>query len=100
MLRLALLEELSRLASDAASAQQHREAAYLWANRLMASAGNRAKRSRAAMLKVMDQEPYAHSGAFLAALAELLQGEEEAFPALQSAVADHWGQPLRGVCPG
>ena len=38
MLRLALLEELSRLASDAANAQQHREAAYLWADRLMAGA--------------------------------------------------------------
>jgi cyclic beta-1,2-glucan synthetase len=93
MLRLALLEELSRLALDAASAQQHREAAYLWANRLMSSARH-GEEVRAGLLKLMDQESYAHNGAFVAALAELLQGEEDAFPALQSAAADHLGQPL------
>jgi cyclic beta-1,2-glucan synthetase len=92
MLRVALLEELSKLASDAASAQQHREAAYLWANRLIAS-GQHGDEAHAAMLKVLDQEEYSHRGAFLAALVEVLQGEEEAFPALQN-VADHWGQPL------
>ena len=31
------VEELARLASEAASAQQHREAAYLWADRLIVS---------------------------------------------------------------
>ena len=93
MLRLALLEELSRLASEAASAQQHREAAYLWANRLMSSA-RYGEEIRTGLLALMDQQPYAHNGAFVAALAELLQGEEDAFPALQSAAADHLGQPL------
>ena len=92
LLRLALLEELSRLASDAAGAQQRREAAYLWADRLIASARIGADSLRE-MLLLMDKEPYANSGAFMAALAELLQGEEDALPALQAA-ADRWGQPL------
>ncbi len=90
MLRLALLEELARLASDAASVQQHREAAYLWADRLIVSArkGEDVNTGipEAAVLQLMEQETYAHSGAFLAPLAELLQGEEEALPAFQIAV--------------
>ena len=85
MLRLTLLEELSRLACDAANAQQHREAAYLWADRLNVSA-RLGEESLAAMLKRMYAESYAHSGAFLAALSELLQGEEDVLPAFQSAV--------------
>ena len=85
MLRLALLEELSRLACDAANAQQHREVAYLWADRLIASARH-GEESLADMLKRMNVESYAHSGAFLAALSELLQGEEDVLPAFQIAV--------------
>jgi len=82
MVRIALLEELSRLASDAAGAQQRREAAYLWADRLIASAGQ-GEETRSQILQLMGQEPYARSGAFLAGLAELLQGEEEILAALQ-----------------
>ncbi len=92
MLRLALLEEISALASDAASVQQHREAAYLWADRLIVSA-RLGEESQRAVLKFMDQETYARSGAFLAPLAELLQGEEEALPAFQIAVGQG-GRPL------
>lgn len=92
MLRVALLEELARLASEAASAQQHREAAYLWADRLVAGARH-GEEAHAAMLKLMDQESYSHSGAFLAALAELLQGEEGVIPALWQT-AEHWGRSL------
>src|SRR5262249_44875881 len=92
MLRLALLEELARLATEAASAQQHREAAYLWADRLMAGA-RQGEEARANLLSLMDRQPFAHNGVFLAALAELLQGEEDALPVLQN-VAEHWGRPL------
>jgi cyclic beta-1,2-glucan synthetase len=85
MLRLALLEELARLASDAANAQQHREAAYLWSDRLVAGT-QQGEESQAAMFVMMNQQSYAHSGAFLAALSELLQGEEDVLPALQILV--------------
>jgi len=73
------------LARDAASVQQDREAAYLWADRLTASA-RQGEESQRVVLRPMDhQETYAHSGAFLAPLAELLQGEEDALPAFQIA---------------
>ncbi len=85
ILRLTLLEELTRLASDAASAQQHREAAYLWADRLTVSA-RRGDGAEESMLRTMESQPYASSGTFLAAVAELLQGEEEALPAFQVAI--------------
>jgi cyclic beta-1,2-glucan synthetase len=85
MLRLALLEELSRLACNAANAQQHREAAYLWADRLIVSARH-GEESLRDMLQRMNAESYAHSGAFLAALSELLQGEEDVLPSFQIAV--------------
>ncbi len=92
ILRLALLEEISALASDAASVQQHREAAYLWADRLIVSA-RLGEESQRTVLRLMDQETYAHSGAFLAPLAELLQGEEDALPAFQIVVGQG-GRPL------
>jgi len=85
LLRLALLEELTRLACDAANAQQHREAAYLWADRLIASARHGTEFLEA-MLRRMSTQSYAQSGAFLSALSELLQGEEDVLPAFQIAV--------------
>jgi len=95
ILRLALLEELSQLASDAASAQQHREAAYLWADRLMVSARH-GEEAQPAMLRTMEAEAYASSGTFLAALAELLQGEEDTLPAFQTAV-EQGGRPVTEI---
>ncbi|HVV47343.1 MAG TPA: hypothetical protein VHC72_19165, partial [Bryobacteraceae bacterium] len=95
LLRLALLEELTRLATDAASAQQHREAAYFWADRLIASA-RQGEEAQQSMLGRMDGQPYAFNGTFLAALAELLQGEEEALPAFQLAV-EKAGRPLTEI---
>jgi len=95
LLRLALLEELTRLAADAANAQQHREAAYLWADRLVAS-GRQNKEAQQAMLAVMDAQPYAFNGTFLGALAELLQGEEDALPASQMEV-EKAGRPLTEI---
>jgi cyclic beta-1,2-glucan synthetase len=95
LLRLALLGELTRLAMDAASAQQHREAAYLWADRLIASArhGEEAQQS---MLGRMDGQPYAINATFLAALSELLQGEDDALPAFQLEV-EKAGRPLAEI---
>ncbi len=95
LLRLALLEELTRLAVDAASAQQHREAAYLWADRLIASA-RLDQEAQQAMLARIDGQPYALSSTFLAAIAELLQGEEEAFSAFQLEV-EKAGRPLTEI---
>ena len=95
LLRLALLEELTRLAVDAASAQQHREAAYLWADRLIASA-RQGEEAQQSMLSRMDAQPYAFNGTFRAALAELLQGEDEALPAFQLGV-EKAGRPLTEI---
>jgi cyclic beta-1,2-glucan synthetase len=92
MLRVALLEELSRLASDAANSQQHREAAYLWADRLIASV-RQGEDQQKRILARMEQETYAQSGTFLAPLAELLQGEEDALRAFQT-FAEKGGRPL------
>ena len=91
MLRLAVVEELAHLAREASSAQQHREAAYFWADRLIGS--SRREDALQMVLRAMDRESYSRSGPFLAAVAERLQGEEGALPALQDA-ADHWGRPL------
>ncbi len=66
LLNLALLEELSRVASDAAAAHQHREAAYLWADRLIVSARH-SEDALNWMLTGMNGESYARDGTFLAA---------------------------------
>ena len=95
LLRLAVLEELTRLAADAASAQQHREAAYLWADRLIASA-RQGGEAQQLMLARMDGQPYKFIATFLAALAELLQGEEDALPAFQVEV-EKAGRPLTEI---
>ncbi|BDC47898.1 cyclic beta 1-2 glucan synthetase [Bryobacterales bacterium F-183] len=92
LLRVALLSELSCLAIAAARAQQHREAAYLWADRLVAAAG-RSEEELSRILGLVTKEKICGSSAFLAALSELLQGTDQALPALQTA-AEEWGKPL------
>ncbi len=95
MLRLALLEELARLAADSARVQQHREAAYLWADRLITASRKDVDGPRR-ILPLMANEPYATKGAFLAAMTELLQGDEDVFPAFQTQ-AEHNGQTLTEI---
>ena len=92
LLRVALLEELARLASDASGAQHRREAAFLWADRLVASASQGDEKLQS-ILERMEKEPYARDETFLAALAEGLHGEEDALPALQRRL-DQWSRPL------
>ncbi|MBS1834928.1 MAG: hypothetical protein JST65_19570, partial [Acidobacteria bacterium] len=92
LLRVALLSELTCLALASARAQQHREAAYLWADRLIAAA-NRGDADLQRILGLLTKEKVCGSSAFLSALSELLQGTDQALPALQTA-AEEWGKPL------
>ncbi|HXA51240.1 MAG TPA: glucoamylase family protein, partial [Candidatus Acidoferrum sp.] len=84
MLRFALLQEVAQLGQRISEAQQLREAAYLWANRL--AAGTRiGPEAFERMLALMERETIALRPRFLTGIAELLQGEENALVPVQ-----HW----------
>ena len=76
-LRLALFESLARLALRVSRAQQLREVAYLWANRLAASM-RRGTDEFGKMLAQMETEPFALQACFVTSLAERLQDQENA----------------------
>jgi cyclic beta-1,2-glucan synthetase len=77
LLRMALIEGLGHLGDRVDRAQQLREAAYLWANRLAASA-RREGAEFEAMLRRMEAEPIALQPYFVATLVEQLQDQENA----------------------
>ncbi|HEY2843599.1 MAG TPA: hypothetical protein VGJ09_08120, partial [Bryobacteraceae bacterium] len=81
-LRLALLEELDKLAGSTSRGQQYRELAFLWADRLTAAA-RVGTEALDAMLGKMEGEPHALAPPFLASLTEQLQGDEHALAPLQ-----------------
>ena len=95
-LRLALIEELVVLACSTSRGQQQRELAFLWADRLVASA-RKGPDQLETMLTRMEAEPYALSPAFLASLAEQLQGDEEALARAQFWVETQMQQTLLAV---
>src|ERR1700733_6154964 len=76
-LRIALIEKLADLATAVSRAQQLREAAYLWANRLSTSARS-APQEFDRLLSLMGTEPIALQPYFITSLAEQLQDEETA----------------------
>ena len=76
MLRIALLEELARLAVGVGHDQDLREASYLWANRLVA-AGRTDARTLDRFLDELSKQPYATDCHFLAFLGEQLMGEDD-----------------------
>jgi cyclic beta-1,2-glucan synthetase len=96
LLRVALIEALARLAARISRAQDLREAAYFWANRL-AAGSRRSPQEFAGILQKMEAEPIALDPYFLICLAEQLQDEEEALAPLQHWIEEQLGKPLTEV---
>ncbi|MBY0503752.1 MAG: cyclic beta 1-2 glucan synthetase [Bryobacteraceae bacterium] len=82
MLRLALLEELARLAVGVGHDQDLREASYFWGNRLVA-AGRTSPAALDRFLVELSEQPYASSCHFLAFLGEQLMGDDDALGPVQ-----------------
>jgi len=95
-LRLALIEELVALACSTSRGQQQRELAFLWADRLIASARKGPDQLETALAR-MEAEPYALSPQFLASLAEQLQSDEEALARTQFWLETQLEQSLLAV---
>ncbi len=92
-LRIALIEELTGIARRVAQAQQLREVAYLWANRLATSTQvNGGAFERA--LHLLESEPVAREPHFVAALAEQLQDEERALGPVQRWIEKSFQAPI------
>ena len=95
-LRIALIEELSGIAARVAQAQEQRESAYLWANRL-ARASRVSDAAFARILKLLESEPLAHQLHFVAALAEQLQDEEQALGPVQRWIEKQLQSPIADI---
>jgi cyclic beta-1,2-glucan synthetase len=95
-LRIALIEELTELATRVNRGQQLREAAYLWANRLAGSsrAGTEAFNKT---LQYLETEPISRQPDFVTALAEQLQDEELALGPAQRWIEQRFGKSLMEV---
>lgn len=86
LLRVALMEVLTKLVRQVTNAQRLREAAYLWSNRLSAAArSDEAAFGR--MMMMIEEAPYALEPYFASSLAEQLQDEDTALAAVQ-----HWAE--------
>jgi cyclic beta-1,2-glucan glucanotransferase len=92
-LRVALIEKLADLASAVSQAQQLREAAYLWANRLSTS-GRTAPQEFERLLALMGTEPVALQPYFITSLAEQLQDEEAALAPMRAWIQEHFTTPI------
>ncbi|MGD1073233.1 MAG: glucoamylase family protein, partial [Bryobacteraceae bacterium] len=95
-LRIALIEELTGIATRVAQTQQFREVAYLWANRL-ASAARASEEAFARTLNLLESEPAAREPHFIAALAEQLQDEEQALGPIQRWIEKHFQSPITDI---
>ena len=89
-LRIALIEELTELATRVNRGQQLRESAYLWANRLANSAREGVGVFKK-MLQYLETEPIARQPHFVTALAERLQDEELALGPAQRWIEERFG---------
>jgi cyclic beta-1,2-glucan synthetase len=92
-LRIALIEKLADLACAVSAAQQLREAAYLWANRLSTSVRS-APEDFDRLLSLMGTEPIALQPYFITSLAEQLQDEERALAPLRAWIQEHFTTPI------
>jgi cyclic beta-1,2-glucan synthetase len=92
-LRIALIEDLAGLASAVSSAQQLREAAYLWANRLSTSVRS-SQEEFARMLGLLETEPLALEPYFITSLAEQLQDEDRALAPTRAWIQEHIAVPI------
>jgi cellobiose phosphorylase len=93
MLRMALFESMARVAARVSRAQQLREAAYLWANRLAVSM-RRGTEEFEKMLARMEAEPFALQSSFVTSLVERLQDEENALGPVKHWIEDRGKTPL------
>jgi cyclic beta-1,2-glucan synthetase len=93
LLRMALFESLARLACRASHAQQLREVAYLWANRLAAGI-RRGTEEFEQMLARLESEPFALEPCFVTSLAERLQDQENALGPVTHWIEDRVKMPL------
>jgi len=93
MLRFALVAALARLAGIVSEEQRIRESAYLWANRLAASA-RAGGELLTGMLALMETQPVALKPYFGVCLAEQLQDEEQALVATRQWIDPQQGVPL------
>ena len=96
LLRMALIEALTRLAIGVSRSQQLREAAYLWANRLVGGA-RQASEEFDRMLACMETESIASEPYFAVSLAEQLQGEEDTLAPVQRWIERRQNRPLTMV---
>jgi len=97
LIRLALIEALDVLAAGVSKAQQIREAAYLWANRLAVSS-RRGEDEFQRILTMLEQEPVALQPYFVTCLAKQLQDEEGALAPAHRWIEDRLEQPLNENC--
>ena len=93
MLRMALLEELARLAIGVGHDQDLREASYLWGNRLV-GAGRIDAGTLDQFLAELSKQPYAGDCHFLAFLGEQLMGEDDALGPVQRWAEERAGETL------
>ncbi|MDP9054565.1 MAG: DUF3131 domain-containing protein, partial [Acidobacteriota bacterium] len=95
-LRIALIRAVTDLAVLVNRGQQHRESAYLWANRL-ASSARMGEGAFETMLKHLEAEPVARQAHFVTALAEQLQDQELALGPAQHWIEERFGKSLIDV---
>lgn len=93
LLRMALIDALRQLAQRVSRAQQLREAAYLWANRL-ASSARLAPAEFERILGRMEREPIALEPYFVTSLVENLQDEENALAPIQRWLEERVKTPI------
>ena len=96
LLRVALVEALTRMAARISRGQELREAAYFWANRL-AAGSRRGAPVFSRILQTMEAEAISREPYFLTSLAEQLRDEEEALAPLQHWIEEQLGKPLTEV---
>ena len=99
LLRLSLVEALAGLVHRIDRAQQLREAAYFWANRLAAGARRDAE-SLQQVLRQMEAQLYSAEPNFVTSLTEQLQDEERALAPTQQWIEGRMGLPLSDVVRG
>ena len=92
-LRIALIEDLAGLACAVSRAQQLREAAYLWANRLSTSVRTSPEEFDR-LLSLMETEPIALQPYFITSLAEQLQDEDRALAPTRAWIQEHIATPI------
>ena len=93
LLRMALFESLAHLANRVSGAQQLREVAYLWANRLAVSMGRGTKEFEE-MLARLETEPFALQPRFVTSLVERLQDQESALGPVKHWIEERGKLPL------